>query len=185
MQLEQSYSSPAVGTLVYDGDGEVDHLMAQAVEVLEANGARVGGVLQHFGERLASGKRSMWIDNVSTKVSFRLDNPRGPGATACVLDPDALTRAACAVRRAIEAGNDLIVVNRFGNAEAEGRGLRAEIAEVLCADIPLLIAVRYSLLPDWEGFLGTPPDIILPRLDAILYWFRDKVGTLGVEAGRP
>ncbi len=182
MQLGQTSDSPAAGTLVYDGAMEVDRLMADAVERLREEGARVGGVLQHFGERLPSGKRSMWIDNVSTGATFRLDCPRGPGATACVLDPDALTRAACAVRRAIEAGNDLIVVNRFGNAEAEGRGLRSEIADALCAGTPVLIAVRYSLLPDWEGFLGAPADVILPRLDAILNWFRDKVGHFGMTA---
>jgi hypothetical protein len=183
MQLEHTFPTLAVGTLLYDGDGEVDRLMAEAVDRLKAEGASVGGVLQHFGKRLPSGKRSMWIDNASTGATFRLDRPRGPGATACVLDPDALTRAACVVRRAIETGNDLIVVNRFGNAEAEGRGLRAEIADAICAGIPVLIAVRYSLLPDWEGFLGVSPDIVLPRLDAILYWFRDKVGSFRVRTG--
>jgi hypothetical protein len=171
LQLAHAYKAPAAGTLVYDGDGEVDRLMEDAVALLKAQGVRVGGVLQHFGDRLPSGKRSMWIDNASTGSSFRLDRPRGPGATACVLDPDALTRAACVVQRAIEGDNDLIVVNRFGNAEAEGRGLRAELADALCAGIPVLAAVRYSLLPDWEGFLGIPPDIILPRLDAIMDWF--------------
>ena len=182
MQLRQAISIPAAGTLVYDGDGEVDRLMAEAVGRLKAEGVRVGGVLQHFGERLPNGKRSMWIDNVSTGVTFRLDRPRGPGATACVLDPDALARAACVVRRAIEAENDLIAVNRFGHAESEGRGLWLEIADALCVGIPVLIAVRYSLLPDWEGFLGDPPDIIVPRLDAIRHWFYQKVDFFGTPA---
>jgi hypothetical protein len=182
MHLWQTLAAPAAGTLLYDTAGEVDQLMAAAVQRLKDDGVCVGGVMQHFGDRLASGKRSMWIDNVSSGATFRLDRPRGPGATACVLDPDALTRAACIVRRAIEADSDLIVVNRFGNAEAEGRGLRAEIADAMCAGIPVLIAVRYSFLADWEGFLGSPPDIILPRLDAILYWFHDKVGKFKVPA---
>ncbi len=183
MQLQQTSYTPAVGTLVYDGDGEVDRLMAEVVHRLKAEGARVGGVLQHFGERLPNGKRSMWIDNVATGATFRLDQPDRAGATGCSMDPDALARAACVVRQAIEAGNDLIMVNRFGSAEAEGRGLRTEIGNALCAGIPVLIAVRYALLPDWEGFLGAPPDIILPRLDAVLVWFRDKVGDFGVTAG--
>jgi hypothetical protein len=174
MQFAQHVETWTAGTLVYDGSREVDGLMAEAVQRLKAHGVRVGGVLQRFGERLPGGKRSMWIDNAATGASFRLDRPRGPGATACVLDPDALARAACVVRRAIDAASDLVVVNRFGNAEAEGRGLRAEIAEALCAGTPLLIAVRYSLLPDWEGFLGAPADIVLPNCAAILDWFEHQ-----------
>jgi len=130
----------------------------------------VGGLLQRFGERQSNGKRSMWLDDIASGLELRLDRPRGPGAVACVLDPDALAQGACLLRDAIASGADLLVVNRFGVAEAEGQGMRAEFAEAICSGAAVLVAARQNLLPDLEQFLGAPAQILPASAPHLTDW---------------
>ena len=160
---------PQVGVL-YDASIEIDPVLADGVALLRKRGVAVGGQLQRFGARLPNGKRSMWLDDIATGLTIRLDRPRGAGAIACMLDPDALARAAYLLQQTIAAGADLVIINRFGNAEAEGRGTRAEFAEAICRGAAVLVAVRFNLLDDLEGFLGGPAHLLLPSPEAIADW---------------
>jgi hypothetical protein len=164
-----------LGVLLYDTSIEVDAILAAAVARIRQRGIAVSGILQHFGERLANGKRSMWVVDIVTGRSIRLDQPRGPGAIACMLDPDALAQAACMLRQATAVGADLVVASRFGNAEADGRGMRAELADAICSGAAVLAAARFSLLNDLEGFLGGPAHLLLPSPVAIATWAESLV----------
>jgi hypothetical protein len=186
MRMTSVFEPPAgFAAVVYDETLDVDAVFAEAVTTLRRQDVVVAGLLQRFGERLSNGKRSMWLDNIATGAVIRLDRPRGPGATACVLDPDALARAACVLRRAVESEPDLIVANRFGHAEAEGRGTRTEIADAICSGALVLTAVRYTLLPDLEGFLGSPPHLLLPSAASIVSWVQDHLAHRRLEIGFP
>jgi hypothetical protein len=88
----------------------------------------------------------------------------------CILDTDALARAAVAFRRAALA-------SRFGKEEAAGGGMRAELAEALMSGIPVLVPVRRALLPAWRAFLGEPADELPPTTNAILHWAGRHAGT--------
>ncbi len=172
--LEASDPTARVGVLLYDSSFDVDPVLAETAASLRARGVNVGGLLQHFGARLPNGKRSMWITNIGTGATLRLDRPRGAGATPCILDPDALARAACWLATATASGASLIMVNRFGHAEADGRGMRHEIAEAVCSGAAVIIPVKFSLLPDLEGFLGGPAELLLPAPAAIANWVETK-----------
>jgi len=171
----QGHLADRVGVLLYDNFIEVDRLFADAVGLLRARDVQVGGLLQFFGERLPNGKRSMWVEDIGSGTLIRLDHPRGPGAVACLLDPDALARAACMLQAAIDATPQLLVVSRFGNAEADGRGMRAEIADAICSGAAVLVAVKFSLLNDLEGFLGSSAHLLLPSAAAIVGWAENIV----------
>jgi hypothetical protein len=179
MQLSfvQEPTEVVAAAIVYDEAMDVDAIFAEAVTQLRRDGVRVAGLSQKFAGEARNGKRSVWLENLASGALIRLDRPRGPGASGCILDPDALARAACVLRQAIALDPDLILVNRFGHAESEGRGLRAEIAEAICAGLPLLIAVRYNLLPAWEEFLGGPAHILLPSSQAVQCWVHDRIET--------
>ena len=164
-----------VGVLIYDTSIEVDQILAASVREIRAQGISVAGLLQRFGDRLPNGKRSMWLEDIMSGATVRLDVPRGPGASACMLDPDALAQGACMLQRTSESGADLIIVSRFGNAEADGSGMRAEIADAICSGTAVLIPVRFSLLDDLEGFLGSPASLLLPSPLAIADWARGLV----------
>ncbi len=173
---ETATTLPApVGVLLYDTSFEVDPIISAAISLMRAGGLNVGGLRQRFGHALPNGKRAMWLEDIQTGLTLRLDRPRGPGATSCILDPDALARAACLLRQSAENGAELVVLNRFGHAEAEGRGMRHEIAGIICAGTPMLIPVRYALLPDLEGFLGAQGHLLLPSAAAIAAWAAEAV----------
>lgn len=173
--MNPQHLTDRVGVLLYDSSVEVDRIFAEAVGLLQALDVQVGGVLQFFGERLANGKRSMWVEDIGSGTLIRLDHPRGPGAVACMLDPDALARTACMLQAALERKPQLVVVSRFGNAEADGRGLRTELAEAICSGAPVLVAVKFSLLNDLEGFLGCAAHLLLPSVPAIVGWAENIV----------
>jgi hypothetical protein len=165
-----------VGVVPYEPPTDIDATLAAAVAQMRARGVIPSGLLQRLGNPATDGRCSMWIEDIATGAVIRLDSPRGPGATACLLDPDALARAGFLLQRAIETGADLLVVNRFGKAEAEGGGLRAEMAEAICAGAAVLVAVRSSLLADLEAFLGMAPNLLLPSPGAIADWAVASIG---------
>ncbi len=159
-----------VGVLLIDASEEVNTVMADAVALLRASGAAVGGLMQRFGEPLPSGKQSIWLDDVMSGRVIRLDLPRGPGARSCTLDPSALADAACLLRRAAIVGCNIIFVPRFGSVEAEGGGMRVEIAEAVLSGAACIIGVRPALLPDLELFLGGPGTVLLPSAASVAGW---------------
>lgn len=173
-----------VGVLLYETSAEIDAILTEAVERLRARGVSVGGLLQRFGEPLPNGKYRMWVDNITTGESIRLDRYRGAGASACILDPDALAQAACMLCRIVEARPDLIIVNRFGHAETDGGGMRPEIADAVCSGAAVLLAARFTYLDALEDFLGGPPTVLRPSATAIVDWVEHIVAsTLPQGAG--
>jgi hypothetical protein len=159
-----------VGVLLYDTSLEIESILTTAVEHLRTRGVTVGGLLQRFGEQLPNGKYRMWVDDITTGESLRLDKPRGAGASACIVDPDALAQAGCMLRRATEARPDLIIVSRFGHAEADGGGMRPEIAEAVCSGAAVLLAARFAYRNALEEFLGGAPTVLPPTAASIADW---------------
>jgi hypothetical protein len=173
----------SVGTVVFASGVEIDAALGQAVGLLKRDGLAVAGLLQHFGERQPGGKRSMWLENVASGAMHRIDQPRGPGASGCVLDTSGLVDAAAELRQVADSRADIAVVNRFGKSEAEGQGLRDEIAAIVLAGIPLLIAVRDDLLTAWEAFLGRPTAVLPADPAAIRDWAWTEARARAVPAG--
>jgi hypothetical protein len=122
----------------------------------------------------------MWLEHVASGAMHRIDQPRGPGAGGCVLDTRGLLDAAADLRQVADSQADIAVVNRFGKSEAEGQGLRDEIAAIVLAGIPLLNAVRDDLLKAWEAFLGRPT-VVLPADPAAI---RDWAWTQSLKMNR-
>lgn len=170
MNPEPAENSARIGVLLGDDRRNVDAILADVVAGASARGVAVGGLLQRFGERLPSGKRAMFLRDIGSGEELRLDQPRGAEAHACVLNPDALARAACLLRDATRGGFELLLVNRFGIAEAEGQGLRAEFAEAVCSGARVLVAVRPGHFADLVQFLGEAPHLLAPDAAAILDW---------------
>jgi hypothetical protein len=159
-----------VGVLPYDSSDGLDAAVSEAVGCLRARGIAVAGLLQHFGDAVPGGKQAMWVEDIGSGQVIRLDQPRGPGAIACTFDTGALARAAYLLGIAAGSGAELLVVNRFGGVEAEGRGLRPEIADAICSGLAVLIPIRDSLLPALEEFLGGPATRLPASARAIEAW---------------
>lgn len=172
---EVSVSSPAA--LVYDDGAEADAILAEAVAELRQEGVAIAGLLQHLGSPRSGGRPAVWGENLSSGARIRLDCPRDAGPFGSGGDRTALVRVACMLDHALANPPDLVVVNRFGRAEAEGRGLCREFGRLIEAQLPLLTAVRFSRLPDWEAFLGHPAYLLLPTAAAVTCWALDQIGS--------
>ena len=75
-----------------------------------------------------------------------------PSALGCRLDLGRLQNAAARIADALEAGADLVIINRFGKRERDGQGLAYLIERALSADIPVVIAVSAHRFDDWIKF---------------------------------
>jgi hypothetical protein len=171
-----------VGVLMYDASIAIDALLVASVKQIRARGIMLGGLLQRFGEARPDGRRSLWLDDLLTGEILRLDTPCFAAAAphgasvgrvaeaACASEATMLTRAACALQRAISAKVDTLLISRFGIAEVSGRGLRAEFADAVCSGVSVLVAVRCGRLNDLEKFLGGPAHLLLPAPTAIADW---------------
>jgi hypothetical protein len=74
------------------------------------------------------------------------------------------------VTASLAGGADVLIVNKFGKHEAEGRGFRAVIAEALALDIPVIVGVNGLNMPGFEEFAGGLASRMPPDCEALAAW---------------
>jgi hypothetical protein len=89
---------------------------------------------------------------VHTGEELQLFQNLGTCSAGCRLDVGQLLDAGAQVATAIDQGADLVIVNRFGRQECEGKGLSYLVEHALSADIPVVIAVPSHRFADWIRF---------------------------------
>lgn len=152
------------------GRGDTDLLLQRFADYAKGLGLRVCGTVQINTERAASHACDMDIRVLPDGPVLRISQALGPEARGCRLDPAALEQAVAGVERALEDGADLLIVNKFGKMEAEGRGLRGVIAEAVARGIPVLAGVN-GLNEDALGtFAGEMVQSVAPNMTALKAW---------------
>ena len=96
----------------------------------------------------------MYLVDIDSGERLKISEDRGPMARGCRLDSAELVRALGLARGMLAEGADLLVLNKYGKSESEGRGFRPLIADALDRDIPILIAVPRKNLDSWRLFAG-------------------------------
>ena len=141
-----------LAAVVYAEDQDPDAVLQGFAADLRARGVRAVGLVQ-VGHRVHDQPR---LDAVLVHSGERLQllQDLGPLATGCRLDVGQLLSAGSQVAQAIDQGADLLIVNRFGKQESEGKGLSFLIERALSADIPVVIAVPRHRFDDWIRFAG-------------------------------
>lgn len=147
---------------------DVDAFVAGFVADLQRAGWRLSGVVQSRGTAYAECHcADMDLTSIATGEVFRISQPLGNGSRGCSLHPGALAECATAFERARDVRPDLLVLNRFGRDESEGRGFRDLIARVLGQGVSVLTAVRATYADAWSAFgAGLAVDLPLSR-DAV------------------
>jgi hypothetical protein len=111
-----------------------------------------------------------FLRNVASGERFSIFQDLGPGSSACHLDGAGALTAADAVRRDIEAGCDLVLLNKFGKLEADGRGLFGAFQAALEAHIPLLTSVSAAFEEPWKRFVRQSFAVLPADMDKINLW---------------
>ena len=99
-------------------------------------------------------------------------------AEGCRLDARGLSEIGALLDRTLDQHIELLLLNRFGTAEAEGGGLRSVFVRAIEAGIPILTAVRPPYLEAWAEFHGGLAVDLPPDLDRVLAWCSDAVREL-------
>lgn len=146
-------TAPTAAAVLDDGTVDVDALLARVVRDQKAAGRRVRGLLMTYPEGRDGCARPMVMVDVATGERYTVSQELGSGSTGCRADPHGFARAS-QVLDAAPKDAELIVCNRFGNFEADGKGFTAELLAILASGIPLLTAVAERHRDRWFEFSG-------------------------------
>lgn len=135
------------------GRGETDAFVAGVVDDLAAAGLRLAGTVQSNVERPGRRRCDMDIKVLPDGPVLRISEDRGDLARGCRLDGGVLEQGVAEVMARL-AGADLLIVNKFGKHEAEGRGMVSAIAAAVEAGMPVLIGVNALNLQAFQDFAG-------------------------------
>lgn len=166
-----------LGYVTTPGRGERDRLMAELADSLIAEGVRVVGAVQRNLERPGEAHCDMELRVLGGAGPWRISQRLGPMAQGCRLDPEGLEGAAGEVAAALAADPpaELVIVNKFGKQELDGRGFRPVIAAALLRDMPVLTSVNPRTLPAFLAFADGLAEPVAPEPEALLHWCRSRI----------
>ena len=104
----------------------------------------------------------------------RISEDRGDLARGCILDSGALEQTVVEVQQRL-AGADLLIVNKFGKREAEGKGLVPVIAEALDLGLPVLIGVNGLNLAAFLVFAGEEAIALSTETRIVADWCQSAI----------
>jgi len=139
-----------LAALVYNSDQDPDEILREFASDLNARGYRAVGLVQLGHHCADTPQLSAML--VHSGEELQLFQNLGTCSTGCRLDVGQLLDAGVQIASAIDQGADLLIVNRFGRQEREGKGLSYLVERALSADIPVVIAVPSHRFADWIKF---------------------------------
>ena len=140
-----------LAALVYEPLQNPDVVLRAFAKDLNALGHRAVGLVQ-LGHHCVDSELSALLVHTGEEVPLLRD--LGSCAAGCRLDIGRLLEAGTRIAKAIDAGADIVIINRFGKQEHEGKGLCYLIERALDADIPVVIAVSSHRFTDWIRFVN-------------------------------
>lgn len=159
-----------VAALVYPDEMYPDLTFRRIVEACRVGGLALAGVLQHRAFEDCDHNCDVILEDLASGGLIKLFEDRGEGASGCRLDMAALAEATAGIERSLLGRPDLLVLNKFGKAEAMGEGLRDLIAEAIDRDIPVIIGVPSRNLEAWRDFAGGLSTELPADADRVIAW---------------
>ena len=153
------------------GRGDTDLLLERIANSLQRRGLRVRGTVQVNSDQQCEGPCDMDVCVLPDGPVIRISQSLGEGARGCRLNPEALENAVGLVSASLEQPTDVLIVNKFGKHEADGRGFRPVIGEALSRGIPVLVGLNSLNNDAFEAFTGGLVDHLPPDPAGIVNWF--------------
>lgn len=151
------------------GRGETDRFLMRVVAKLEAMPMRLAGTVQSNTERPGRLRCDMDLRVLPSGPEMRISEDRGDLARGCRLDSGVLEQAVVEVMQGMD-GAQLLVINKFGKRECEGKGLVPAIVEAVTRGIPVLAGVNGLNLGELRAFAGEALEELPGELDLVLGW---------------
>ncbi|OCW57936.1 DUF2478 domain-containing protein [Hoeflea olei] len=151
--------------------GLTDRLLWTFSEHLQGRGVRLAGVVQTNSDRPGSRHCDMDVRVLPDGPVIRINQVLGEASRGCRLDPIALEEAVALVEATLDPAPDLLIINKFGKHEAEGRGFRPMIGEALARDIPVLLGVNALNQEAFDAFAGDYAEELAAEAGSLEAWF--------------
>lgn len=158
--------------------GQTDRLLAEVAARLEAEGWPLSGVVQVNSGKPGAKHCDMDLRVLGRAEVIRISQTLGEQSSGCRLDPEGLAQAVGLVEGTLAQAPRLLILNKFGKAEVEGRGFRAVIGEALAQGIPVVMGVKGLNRAGFEDFAGDMADDLPCELGAVLDWCRQQALTI-------
>jgi nucleoside-triphosphatase THEP1 len=148
-------------------------MLARVATRLMAEGMPVAGAVQH---NIACDRQhcDMDLQVLPEGPVVRISQNLGAESQGCRLDAGALETAVVAVAARM-GGARLLIVNKFGKHEAEGRGFRDLVAEAAGQGIPVLIGINDQNKAAFAAFAGDLAEPVAATEEAVLAWVAQAV----------
>lgn len=140
-------------------------------QALRAEGIIVAGYLQRNLSKPAGLTSDTVLEDIETREQFGIMQALGASATSCRLDSGALADITARALRRLERPADILILNRFGKAEADGHGLRAALEMAVDRDVPVLTLVEPAYLQAWRDYVGDMAASLPPVSADALAWY--------------
>ena len=160
------------------GRGDADLILAQLAHNLALQGLDCCGTVQINTERDDKGPCDMDVRVLPNGPVMRISQDLGPSSRGCRLDHGVLERAVGLVSTRLSQGADVLIINKFGKHEAEGRGFRPIIADALEQGIPVIVGLNALNLSEFEAFNGGMAVQLPPDCSRLAEWVCAKTTAL-------
>ncbi len=151
------------------GKGLTDACLAQAVALIQARGLLLAGTVQSNPQRADRRRCDMDLHILPDGPILRISEDRGAHARGCLLNAGVLEAAVAATLDRLDQA-ELLVVNKFGKQEAEGRGFVPVIAEAVGRGLPVLVGVNPLNHGAFHAFADGLAQDLAADPDAIAAW---------------
>ncbi|MEZ5778328.1 MAG: DUF2478 domain-containing protein [Paracoccaceae bacterium] len=163
-----------LGYVVAEGQGTADRLLAGVARRLMAEGWPLAGAVQVNSDRGAAPRCEMDLHVLMSDRVVRISQNLGTLSKGCRLDPAGLEQAVGLVAEALVGPGRprLLIVNKFGKQEIDGRGFRPVIGQALAEGIPVLTAVGAGQTDAFAAFADGLAEPIAADEASVLGWCR-------------
>ena len=147
--------------------------LARFVDALKKTTVRVGGLLQEKVPMGQDGMQRVEAVDIATgkRIPINQPTPEKWRNRECSLDVSALAETTATLRQAIQDKVELMVVEKFGDAERDGKGLTDEVLQAIAEGIPVVIAVPDTNLDIWHERSGGMGDVVDCNEEELLSWW--------------
>lgn len=160
-----------IGYILAPARGTTDETMCNIARHLAACGLKLAGAVQIARPRKDGERPPMTLSILPDGPTISISQSLGEAAEGCALDPGGLEHAVAAALRRRE-GADVVIINKFGRQEAEGRGFRTLIAEAAAAGQPMIVGLNADYHEAFAAFVADMADPLPPDPLAVEAWLR-------------
>ncbi len=161
-----------IAALKHDDGAKIDQALLKIADRLKRQGYRLAGAIR---TQLPSGDEDrcdMFLEDLATSTIYPMSQNLGAGSDACRLDDGALDTIAERVEASLQDGADILILNKFGKQESEGRGLRTPIVSAVEQGIPVLVGLSSGRVDSWNEFCGAAGEIFDLGDQAVDRWLK-------------